>query len=109
MLQLDSISKRHGGQILFLETSAAVQRGEKVGLVGPNGAGKSTIFRLLTREEEPDDGRIAIDRGVTLGYFSQTIGELKSQSVLEATIAGAGAVSDAAHRLHELELALADP
>ena len=109
MLQLDSISKRHGGQILFLETSAAVQRGEKVGLVGPNGAGKSTIFRLLTREEEPDDGRIAIDRGVTLGYFSQTIGELKGQSVLEATIAGAGAVSDAAHRLHELELSLADP
>ncbi len=109
MLQLDSISKRHGGQILFLETSAAVQRGEKVGLVGPNGAGKSTIFRLLTREEEPDDGRIAIDRGVTLGYFSQTIGEMKCQSVLEATIAGAGAVSDAAHRLHELELALADP
>ena len=109
MLQLDSISKRHGGQILFLETSAAVQRGEKVGLVGPNGAGKSTIFRLLTREEEPDDGRIAIDRGVTLGYFSQTIGEMKGQSVLEATIAGAGAVSEAAHRLHELELALADP
>jgi len=109
MLQLDSISKRHGGQILFLETSAAVQRGEKVGLVGPNGAGKSTLFRLWMREEEPDDGRVAIDRGVTLGYFSQTIGEMKGQSVLEATIAGAGAVSDAAHRLHELELALADP
>ncbi|MFO0691874.1 MAG: ABC-F family ATP-binding cassette domain-containing protein [Myxococcota bacterium] len=109
MLQLDSISKRHGGRILFLEASAAVQRGEKVGLVGPNGAGKSTIFRLLTKEEEPDDGRIAIDRGVTLGYFSQTIGEMKGQSVLEATIAGAGAVSEAAHRLHELELALADP
>ncbi|MBY0399596.1 ATP-binding cassette domain-containing protein, partial [Myxococcota bacterium] len=109
MLQLDSISKRHGGQILFLEASAAVQRGEKVGLVGPNGAGKSTIFRLLMKEEEPDDGRISIDRGVTLGYFSQTIGEMKGQSVLEATIAGAGAVSEAAHRLHELELALADP
>jgi ATPase subunit of ABC transporter with duplicated ATPase domains len=109
MLQLDSISKRHGGQILFLEASAAVQRGEKVGLVGPNGAGKSTIFRLLMKEEEPDDGRIAIDRGVTLGYFSQTIGEMKGQSVLEATIAGAGAVSEAAHRLHELEQALADP
>ena len=109
MLQLDSISKRHGGQILFLEASAAVQRGEKVGLVGPNGAGKSTIFRLLMREEEPDDGRIAIDRGVTLGYFSQTIGEMKGPSVLEATISCAGAVSDAAHRLHELEQALADP
>ncbi|MEZ4333664.1 MAG: ABC-F family ATP-binding cassette domain-containing protein [Myxococcota bacterium] len=109
MLQLDSISKRHGSQILFLEASAAIQRGEKVGLVGPNGAGKSTIFRLLMREEEPDDGRVAIDRGITLGYFSQNVGEMKGQSVLEATIAGAGTVSEAAARLHELERALADP
>ncbi|MBM3481440.1 MAG: ATP-binding cassette domain-containing protein, partial [Alphaproteobacteria bacterium] len=45
MIRLDSISKRNGRQILFLEASAALQRGEKVGLVGPNGAGKSTLFR----------------------------------------------------------------
>ena len=42
-----------------------MNRGEKVGLVGPNGAGKTTIFRLITREEEPDDGQVAVDRGVT--------------------------------------------
>ncbi|HPG26837.1 MAG TPA: ABC-F family ATP-binding cassette domain-containing protein, partial [Myxococcota bacterium] len=72
-------------------------------------AGKTTIFRLITREEEPDDGRITTDRGVTLGWFSQDVGEMKGQSVLEATIGGAGAVSEAAHRLHELEQALADP
>ena len=56
MIRIDSVSKQHGRQILFLEASAAVNRGEKVGLVGPNGAGKTTIFRLITREEEPDDG-----------------------------------------------------
>ena len=109
MIRIDGVSKRHGNQILFLEASAAVQRGEKVGLVGPNGAGKTTIFRMLTREEEPDDGQIAIDRGVTIGYFSQDIGELKDQSVVEATLDGAGPVAEAARLLHELEHALADP
>jgi len=58
LIRIDKLSKRHGRQILFLEASAVVNRGEKVGLVGPNGAGKTTIFRLLTREEEPDDGQI---------------------------------------------------
>jgi ATPase subunit of ABC transporter with duplicated ATPase domains len=109
MIRLDSISKRHGSRILFLEASAVVNRGEKVGLVGPNGAGKTTIFRLVTKEEEPDDGQIAIDRGVTIGYFSQDVGEMKGQSVVEATLDGAGPVSAAAHALHELEHAMADP
>ncbi len=109
MIRIDSVSKRHGAQILFLEASAAVNRGEKIGLVGPNGAGKTTIFRLITREELPDDGQVAIDRGLTIGYFSQDVGEMKGMSVLEATLDGAGPVSAAAHALHELEHALADP
>ena len=109
MLRLDAVSKRHGRQILFLEASAVVNRGEKVGLVGPNGAGKTTIFRLLAREEEPDDGQVSVERGVTLGYFSQDVGEMKGQSVVEATLDGAGPVSEAARTLHELEHAMADP
>jgi ATPase subunit of ABC transporter with duplicated ATPase domains len=109
MIRIDGVSKRHGQQILFLDASAAIHRGEKVGLVGPNGAGKTTIFRLITGEEEPDDGQVAVDRGVTIGYFSQDVGEMKGASVLEATLAGAGPVAAAAHELHELEAALADP
>ncbi len=109
MIRIDGISKRHGRQILFLEASAAVHRGERIGLVGPNGAGKSTIFRLITREEEPDDGQIAIDRGVVIGYVRQDVGELANQTVIEATLDGAGPASDAARQLHGLEHAMADP
>ena len=108
MIRLDSLSRRHGRQILFLEASAVVNRGEKVGLVGPNGAGKTTIFRLITREEEPDDGQVAVDRGVIVGYFSQDVGEMKGQSVVEATLDGAGPASEAARELHALEHAMAD-
>ncbi|AUX24994.1 ABC transporter ATP-binding protein [Sorangium cellulosum] len=109
MIRLDSISKQHGKQILFLEASAAVNRGEKVGLVGPNGSGKTTIFRMITREEAPDGGQVAIDRGVTIGYFSQDVGEMKGKSAVAETMDGAGPVSVAAAELRELEAALADP
>jgi ATPase subunit of ABC transporter with duplicated ATPase domains len=109
MIRLDSISKQHGKQILFLEASMAVFKGEKAGLVGPNGAGKSTIFRLIMREELPDAGAVAIDRGVTVGHFSQDVGEMKGRSVLAETVAGAGEVAEAAAELHTLEHAMADP
>ncbi|HZZ84122.1 MAG TPA: ABC-F family ATP-binding cassette domain-containing protein [Anaeromyxobacteraceae bacterium] len=109
MIRFDSICKQHGHQILFLEASAVIQRGEKVGLVGPNGAGKSTLFRLVTREEEPDEGQVSIDRGVTVGHFSQDVGEMRGRSAVAETMDGAGPVSAVAAELAELEHALADP
>jgi ATPase subunit of ABC transporter with duplicated ATPase domains len=109
MIRLDSVAKQHGQQILFLDASAVVHRGEHVGLVGPNGAGKSTLFRLITKEEQPDEGRVSVDRGMTIGYFSQDVGEMRGRSVVAETMAGAGPVSEVAAELRDLEHALADP
>jgi ATPase subunit of ABC transporter with duplicated ATPase domains len=109
VIRFDAISVQHGRQILFVEASAVVHRGEKVGLVGPNGAGKSTLFRLVTREEEPDEGQVSIDRGVTIGHFSQDVGEMSGRTAVEETMDGAGPVSAVAAELHALEHALADP
>jgi len=109
VIRLDSVSKQHGSQILFLEASMGVFRGDKVGLVGPNGSGKSTIFRMIVGEEQPDVGQVAVDRGITVGYFGQDVGEMKGRSVLEETMAGAGEVSEVGRELHALEHAMADP
>ena len=56
-----------------------VQKGEKVGLVGPNGAGKTTIFRMISGQEQPDDGAVLVEGGMTIGYFSQDVGEMSGQ------------------------------
>jgi ATPase subunit of ABC transporter with duplicated ATPase domains len=109
MIRLDSVSKQHGSQILFLEASMGVFRGDKVGLVGPNGSGKSTIFRMIVKEEQPDAGQVSVDRGITIGYFSQDVGEMQGRSVVEETMAGAGEVAQAGAELHALEHAMADP
>ena len=109
MIRLDQVSLQHGKQILFIDAAAAIHRGEKVGLVGPNGAGKSTIFRLITREETPDEGQVSIDRGVSIGYFSQDVGEMAGRPVVDEVMDGAGPVSAVAAELHDLEHAMADP
>jgi ATPase subunit of ABC transporter with duplicated ATPase domains len=109
VIRFDAISKQHGRQLLFVEASAVIHRGEKVGLVGPNGAGKSTLFRLVTKDEQPDEGQVSIDRGVTIGHFSQDVGEMSGRSAVAETMDGAGPVSAVAAELHELEHALADP
>jgi ATPase subunit of ABC transporter with duplicated ATPase domains len=109
VIRLDQISKQHGPQILFIEASAAIYRGEKIGLVGPNGAGKSTIFRMIMKEESADEGQVSVDRGVTIGYFSQDVGEMAGRPAVAEVMAGAGEVSTVAQELKQLEEALADP
>ncbi len=109
MIRLDSISKQNGHQILFIEASAALNKGEKVGLVGPNGAGKTTLFRMITGEEQPDEGQVAVDRGATIGYFSQDVGEMAGKSAVAEVMDGAGPVSSLATELKALEVAMADP
>jgi ATPase subunit of ABC transporter with duplicated ATPase domains len=109
MIRLDNISKQNGHQIVFIEASAALNRGEKVGLVGPNGAGKTTLFRLITGQEQPDEGQVSTDRGITIGYFSQDVGDMRGRSAVAEVMDGAGPVSAIAAELADLEAAMADP
>ncbi|MGL4322592.1 MAG: ABC-F family ATP-binding cassette domain-containing protein [Beijerinckiaceae bacterium] len=109
MIRLENISKQNGHQILFIEASATLLKGDKVGLVGPNGAGKTTLFRMITGQEEPDEGQVAIDRGVTIGYFNQDVGEMSGRSAVAEVMDGAGPVSAVAAELKELEAAMGDP
>jgi ATPase subunit of ABC transporter with duplicated ATPase domains len=109
VIRLDQISKQHGPQILFIDASAAIFRGEKIGLVGPNGAGKSTIFRMIMREETPDDGQISIERNLHHRLLQPGRRRDGGRPVVAEVMAGRGAVSEVAAELKQLEDALADP
>ncbi|ASR11950.1 MULTISPECIES: ABC-F family ATP-binding cassette domain-containing protein [Rhizobium] len=109
MIRIENISKQLSHRILFIEASAALNRGEKIGLVGPNGAGKTTIFRMINGEEQPDEGQVSCEKGVTIGYFNQDVGEMAGHSAVAEVMNGAGPVSIVAAELHELEAAMADP
>ena len=109
MIRLDNISKQNGSQIVFIEASAGLLKGEKAGLVGPNGAGKTTLFRMIDGQELPDEGQVSVDRGVSIGYFSQDVGEMSGHSAVTEVMNGCGPVSEVAAELKALEAAMADP
>src|SRR5262249_45006978 len=98
-----------GHQILFIDASMGIQKGEKVGLVGPNGSGKTTLFRMIAGQDRPDDGQVSIDTGKTIGYFSQDVGEMSGQSAVAAVMEGVGPASALAAELRQLEAQMLDP
>ena len=74
IVNLDRASKGYGGVgALLTDVSAGIEDGDRIGVVGLNGAGKSTLLRLLTREEEPDDGRVTLRRDLRVLALPQTL------------------------------------
>jgi ATPase subunit of ABC transporter with duplicated ATPase domains len=88
MIRLDNVSKQQGHQILFIEASVALFKGEKVGLVGPNGAGKTTLFRMITGEEQPDAGTLTVGSTVNIAYVDQSRDALDSDKTVYEEISG---------------------
>src|SRR6476660_4861642 len=109
MISFSNINKQYGKQLLFVDASFQLNPGEKVGLVGPNGSGKTTLFRMITGEEQPDDGEVSVPKKLTIGYFRQDVSEMSGRSVLDEAIAGSGRLGGLHHELEELQHAMSDP
>jgi ATPase subunit of ABC transporter with duplicated ATPase domains len=109
MISFSNINKQYGNQLVFVEASFQLNRGEKVGLVGPNGAGKTTLFRMAMGEELPDEGEVSVPKKTTVGYFRQDVEEMSGRSVLDEAIAGSGRAGELHHELEALQTRMSDP
>jgi ATP-binding cassette subfamily F protein 3 len=108
MINCSKLKMSYGERTLFADADVLVRPGDKIGVVGPNGAGKTTVFKLLAGLERPDDGSIAVDPGVVIGYFSQDAGEMSGRSALAEAMAGAGRVYELGSLLAEFEHRMSD-
>jgi ATP-binding cassette subfamily F protein 3 len=109
VISLDSIAKGYGGQALLRDCSWRVVRGERIGLVGPNGAGKTTLCRILAGVEEPDEGRVHLDSGVTVGYLPQEVAGGMARTVLGEALSGYDQLWELETELERLAEAMARP
>ena len=71
VIELDRVSKAMGDRLLMEDVSAIIPPGAIVGIIGPNGAGKTTLFRMLTGQEQPDSGRLAVGESVVFAHVDQ--------------------------------------
>jgi ATPase subunit of ABC transporter with duplicated ATPase domains len=109
VIAFSAVSKQYGRQVLFVDASFQLNPGEKVGLVGPNGSGKTTLFRMITGEEQADEGDVSVPKRATIGYFRQDVEEMTGRSVLDEAIAGSGRLGMLHHELESLQHAMSDP
>src|SRR5580765_8322508 len=109
MIRLDNISKQHGHQILFIDSSMGIQKGGEGGARRAQRRRQDDAFPDDRRQEPPDDGQVTIDPGMTIGYFSQDVGEMSGQSAVMAVMDGVGPASALAAEMARLEAAMVDP
>lgn len=83
MLTASGLSKSYGGRSLFENASLQINRGDRIGLIGANGAGKSTLFSLILKVASPDEGTVALERNVSIGFLPQESAPSGDETVLE--------------------------
>ncbi|WP_151709572.1 ribosomal protection-like ABC-F family protein [Acinetobacter brisouii] len=81
MIQLDQLSLRRGGRVLFQKASMQLHPGWKIGLTGVNGAGKSTLFSALLGGMESDSGSLSRPNVWTVAHMAQEIEALDMKAI----------------------------
>jgi len=92
VIEFDNLKKAFGDKLLIDGLSFKLPPGGIVGVIGPNGAGKTTLFRMITGQEEPDEGSIKIGESVKLGYVDQSRDSLDANKTLYEEISGGNEV-----------------
>ena len=87
MISVENLSKRFGDHVLFETVAFQLNPRERLGLVGRNGHGKTTLFRIISGEEEPDEGFINIPNNYRIVHVRQTI-DFSRETVLKEAAAG---------------------
>ncbi|MGB7407057.1 MAG: energy-dependent translational throttle protein EttA, partial [Pontixanthobacter sp.] len=80
VIEAKGLTKAFGDKLLFENLDFMLPPGGIVGVIGPNGAGKSTLFKMITGQEQPDEGSIKIGDTVHLGYVDQSRGDLTASN-----------------------------
>ena len=88
VITFKDVSKRFGDRLLIDHLSMIIPPGAIVGIIGPNGAGKSTLIKMITGQEQPDEGEITIGPTVKLSYVDQSRESLNGDQTVFQEVSG---------------------
>lgn len=88
VIEAKGLQKSFGDRLLIEGLDFALPPGGIVGVIGPNGAGKTTLFKMLTGEERPDAGSIALGETAELNYVDQSRDALDGSKTVWEEISG---------------------
>ncbi|PIE10124.1 MAG: energy-dependent translational throttle protein EttA [Rhodobacterales bacterium] len=92
VIEVENLKKAMGDKLLIEDLDFALPPGGIVGVIGPNGAGKSTLFKMLTGQEQPDEGKIEFGDTVQLSYVDQSRDDLDADATVWEAISDGGEI-----------------
>ncbi|UWN51461.1 ABC transporter ATP-binding protein uup [Alcanivorax sp. ALC70] len=107
LITLRDLDLHYGEQPLLDQVNLAIEPGERLCLVGRNGTGKSTLFKVLTGEQQPDDGQIETARELTVARLEQEVPDDQDHSVHDMVAGGLGELGELLNEHDRLSRALA--
>lgn len=108
MLNIHNLSVSFQGDYLFEKITFQLGAGTRVGLVGKNGAGKSTLLKIISGEQEYDEGAIATDKETSIGFLKQDIDFEIGRTVLEESYEAFKEIKSLEKQLEEINIQLAE-
>ncbi|GAA6206834.1 energy-dependent translational throttle protein EttA [Cognatishimia sp. WU-CL00825] len=88
VIEVAGLGKHYGDKQLIEGLEFSLPPGGIVGVIGPNGAGKSTLFKMLTGQEQPDEGTVEYGDTVKLSYVDQSRDDLNDKDTVWEAISG---------------------
>jgi ATP-binding cassette subfamily F protein 3 len=71
VVRIENISKSYPGLSILKNTTATIEKGDKIALIGANGKGKSTLLRLIAGADKDFEGSCETGHNVTQTFFAQ--------------------------------------
>ncbi|MDE5578229.1 MAG: ATP-binding cassette domain-containing protein [Oscillospiraceae bacterium] len=115
VISLENISKFYNGNQVLKNVALTIEDSDRIGLIGINGCGKSTLLKIITGREDPETqpepnvARIALTKGMTIGFLEQNSGLDRSSTIIEEMRSVFSGLLETADRLRELEALMAEP
>lgn len=107
-LGVSNIHLAFGERRILCGVGFTLQKGSKIALVGGNGSGKTTLLKIIARQKSPDDGSIALPRGLRISYLPQEDAVLEGHQLLDEVELAFSHIHQLISEKERLELTLND-
>ena len=108
MISIEKLSKSYSNQTILDQVSYNFPSSKRIALIGANGAGKTTFLKILTGEEEYDDGKIIVPKKVSISHLPQEPNSNPKPTILDEALSGREDLVDMEKRINELLLEMAE-
>ncbi len=105
---LNNIAKYYGANKIFENISFELKSNERVGLIGQNGTGKTSLMKVLTGQEEYQEGEIFFRKDIKIGYLDQIFNYDNEITVIEILESAFQNIKEIRKQMRKLEIEMAE-